>query len=105
MLHLGRKTSMMLSARNPLRAGKSYRIKEGVGYPAPWSPIRTRLVDVLEVINHSDLSAFYSVCYTEHWDNGRTRHNVHGTINQGIGESDSYRVVAFEELIPVTTIH
>ncbi|MCP4528768.1 MAG: hypothetical protein GY833_23070 [Aestuariibacter sp.] len=91
---------MMLSAHNPLKAGKSYRIKEGIGYPSPWSPLRTRVVHVLNVVHQSALSAMYAVTYTEYNDD-QPRHRVHGAVNQGIGEHDSYRVVAFEELIPI----
>ncbi len=94
----------MLSAVNPLKAGTSYRIKEGIGYPTPWSPLRTRVVQVLNVVHHSALSAMYCVSYTE-YDNDHPRHRVHGAINQGIGEHDSYRVVAFEELIPVRVLN
>lgn len=96
---------MMCNADKPLYAGRDYRIKEGMGYPVPWSPLRTRVVSVLNVVRHRRLSAMYAVSFTESAPSGRPRKNVHGAIHQGIGESSRYRVVAFEELIPVTIIN
>ncbi len=95
----------MCNADKPLCAGRDYRIKEGIGYPVPWSPLRTRVVSVLNAVHHRRLSAMYAVSFTESAPSGRTRKNVHVSIHQGICEGSAYRVAAFEELIPVTFTH
>lgn len=95
---------MMLEASPSLCAGRTYRIKEGIGYPSPWSALRTRIVTVLNVVSHTRLSALYAVQFDEPTAAGHLRKHVHGAIRQGLGQSDGYRVVAVEELIPTKLI-